>query len=418
MVANGNPANAIGGARAVSRCDLLGVPPFSDMEGGLYRGYLSPAYRAAQDQLAQWFEQAGMAVRRDAAANLVGRYEGAAPGAKALIIGSHLDSVRDGGFYDGPLGIMLGVECVAALDKAGTRLPFAIEIYAFGDEEGSRFPAAMLTSRAVAGTLQSDELAIADADGITLADAGVDPAHYLEAGRGADEIVAYLEAHIEQGPVLEADGLALGTVTGIAAQLRYRIGVSGMAGHAGTTAMRLRRDALAGAAAMVLAVEQVARDDNSDLVATVGMLDVRPGAPNVIPGAVTFTIDIRSGDRARRDKAADAILARLAEIAAVRELGIESTLVHDLPPSPCDPALMELMDAALAGAGQPVRRLVSGAGHDAMNMAAICPTAMLFIRCRDGISHNPAEHVEPADAEAALSVMLGFIQRLGESVAD
>ena len=229
MVANGNPANAIGGARAVSRCDLLGVPPFSDMEGGLYRGYLSPAYRAAQDQLAQWFEQAGMAVRRDAAANLVGRYEGAAPGAKALIIGSHLDSVRDGGFYDGPLGIMLGVECVAALDKAGTRLPFAIEIYAFGDEEGSRFPAAMLTSRAVAGTLQSDELAIADADGITLADAGVDPAHYLEAGRGADEIVAYLEAHIEQGPVLEADGLALGTVTGIAAQLRYRVSVSGMA---------------------------------------------------------------------------------------------------------------------------------------------------------------------------------------------
>lgn len=408
----------IGGARAVARCDALGVAPYSDMAGGLYRAYLTPAYAAAQDALAGWMEAAGMAVHRDAAANLVGRYEGTVPGAPALMIGSHLDSVRDGGRYDGPLGIMLGVECAAALQAQGRRLPFAIEIYAFGDEEGSRFPAAMLTSRAVAGTLDATALDMADGDGVALADAGVDVAAYLTAARKPSEFLAYLEAHIEQGPVLEADGLAVGTVTGIAAQLRYAVTVHGMAGHAGTTAMRLRRDPLAGAAAMVLAVEQVARGDNSDVVATVGTIEARPGAANVIPGEVHFTIDVRSGVEERRNRVAEAILERLAEIAGARDLDLAVERIHDLPASPCDAGLMDLMDEALAAAGQPVRRLVSGAGHDAMNMAALCPTAMLFIRCKDGVSHNPAEHVEPEDAEIALRVMLGFIERLGERAGD
>lgn len=405
-----------GGARAVARCNALGVPPYSDMEGGLFRAYLTPAYHAAQEALAGWMEQAGMTVRRDAAANLVGRYEGEFPDAPALVIGSHLDSVRDGGRYDGPLGIMLGVECVAALHAQGRHMPFAIEVYAFGDEEGSRFPAAMLTSRAVAGTLDAAALNVVDDQGITLHDALLSArtalADYLAAARAPGTIGAYLEAHIEQGPVLEADGLAVGTVTGIAAQSRYAVTVTGTAGHAGTTAMRLRRDPLAGAAAMVLAVEQLARGDGSDVVATVGSMEAFPGAANVIPGEVRFTIDIRSGLAPRRDAVAAAILARLDEIAAARGLGIAVKRVHDLPASPCDPALSDLMDEALAGAGQPVRRLVSGAGHDAMNMAALCPTAMLFIRCRGGVSHNPAEHVDPADAEIALTVMLGFIERL------
>ncbi|WP_067734797.1 allantoate amidohydrolase, partial [Novosphingobium naphthalenivorans] len=384
----------------------------------LYRAYLTPAYAAAQQAVAGWMEAAGMAARRDAAANLVGRYEGDVPGAPALMIGSHLDSVRDGGRYDGPLGIMLGIECVAALHAQGRRMPFAIEIYAFGDEEGSRFPAAMLTSRAVAGTLDATALDMADGDGVALADAGVDVAAYLTAARKPSEFLAYLEAHIEQGPVLEADGLAVGTVTGIAAQLRYAVTVKGMAGHAGTTAMRLRRDPLAGAAAMVLAVEQVARGDNSDVVATVGTIEARPGAANVIPGEVHFTIDVRSGVEERRNRVAEAILERLAEIAGARDLDLAVERIHDLPASPCDAGLMVLMDEALAAAGQPVRRLVSGAGHDAMNMAALCPTAMLFIRCKGGVSHNPAEHVEPEDAEIALRVMLGFIERLGERAGD
>lgn len=402
-----------GGARAVARCDALGVAPYSDMEGGLYRGYLTPAYAAAQEALAGWMEAAGMAVRRDTAANLIGRYEGTLPGAPSLLIGSHLDSVRDGGRYDGPLGIMLGVEAVAALNGTGRRLPFPIEVIAFGDEEGSRFPAAMLTSRAVAGTLAPAALDIADAAGVPLSQAGVSLSDYLSAARAPGKTLAYLEAHIEQGPVLEAEGLAVGTVTGIAAQLRYRAVITGMAGHAGTSSMPLRRDALAGAAEMILAVETIARADASDLVATVGRIEALPGAPNVIAGEVRFTIDIRSGDEARRDRAGEAILDTLADIADRRDLDFAIQRVHDLPASPCDPALMDLMDAAIADAGHPARRLVSGAGHDAMVMAALCPTAMLFIRCRQGISHNPAEHVDPADADMALQVMLGFIDRLG-----
>lgn len=407
---------APGGARAVARCDALGVAPYSDMIGGLYRGYLTPAYDAAQAALSTWMADAGMRVWRDPAANLVGRYEGSGPDAPVLLIGSHLDSVRDGGCYDGPLGVMLGIEAVDALHRAGRRLDFAIEVIAFGDEEGSRFPAAMLSSRAVAGTLPVEALDLADADGVALADAGVDIAHYRDAARAPGSVMAYLEAHIEQGPALEAEGLAVGTVTGIAAQARYQVRVSGMAGHAGTTSMPLRRDALAGAAEMILAIERIAGADNSDVVATVGRIVAGPGAANVIAGHVDFTIDVRAGTSERRNRAAEAMLEAVHAIADKRGLDLAIARIHDLPASPCDPALVDLMDAAMAGAGQPVRRLVSGAGHDAMVMAALCPTAMLFIRCRGGVSHNPAEHVDPADAEVALQVMLGFIDQLGASL--
>ncbi len=399
----------LGGARAVSRCDALAVAPFSDSAEGLTRTYLSPAYHAAQDQIAAWMAEAGMAVRRDAAANLIGRYEGREAGAPALVIGSHIDSVRNAGAYDGPLGVMLGIEAVAAL---GERLPFAIEVYAFGDEEGSRFPAAMLTSRAVAGTIDPAALEVADREGVRLGDL-LDLAAYPSAKRSAGEVIAYLEAHIEQGPVLEAEGLALGTVTGIAAQLRFEIGLSGTAGHAGTTAMGLRRDAVAGMAEMVLVAEVIATAGPADLVATVGVVEVPSGAANVIAGRSQFTLDVRAGDPAVRDKAADEILRRFRAIAGRRDLGLSVRQVHDLPASPCDPALMDLLDAAVAEVGQRPFRLVSGAGHDAMIMAALCPTAMLFLRCRGGVSHNPAEHVEPADAEAALAVMSGFIRHLG-----
>ncbi|MCX7285566.1 MAG: allantoate amidohydrolase [Novosphingobium sp.] len=398
--------------KAVSRCEELACPPFSDADTSLTRTYLSPAYLAAQERLAQWMAQAGMSVRRDAAMNLIGRYEGTAPDAPALIIGSHLDSVRNAGHYDGPLGIMLGIEAVAVLSSGRTRMPFAIEVYAFGDEEGSRFPAAMLTSRAVAGTLDPAALDVADRDGVKLAEL-VDIAAYPTAARHPDSVVCYLEAHIEQGPVLEAQGLAVGTVTGIAAQLRYEITVGGIAGHAGTTAMDLRRDAVAGMAQMVLAAENVARAGPADLVATVGVVQVHLGAPNVVPGQCSFTLDVRAGDALRRDAAADEILRLFREIANVRDLGLAVRMVHDLPASPCDPALMDLLDNATVAIGQTPFRLVSGAGHDAMIMAALCPTAMLFVRCRGGVSHNPAEHVDPADAQVALRVMLGFIQQLG-----
>ena len=407
------------GTRAVDRCRALGRAPFSDMEGGLYRAWLTPAHAQALDTLSFWMRQAGMQVRMDSMGNLIGRYAGTGDG-PPLMIASHIDSVRNAGFYDGPLGVMLGVECVAALHEAGRRLPFPIEVVAFGDEEGSRFPAAMLTSRAMAGTLEPEALDMADARGITLAEAmkgfGLDIARWAEA-RVSQPPLAYLEAHIEQGPLLEARGLALGTVTGIAAQLRYEVTVTGKAGHAGTCAMGLRRDALVGAADMVLAVEAIARGMGGDLVATVGRLAALPGAANVIPGAAVFTLDVRSGDEARRDLAADAILARIRQQGEARGLGVSVDKIHTLPASPCAPDLMALMDEGIAAAGQRPFRLVSGAGHDAMVMAAVCPTAMLFIRCAGGVSHHPEESVAVADVEAAFTAMMRFIEGLGEQRA-
>ncbi|MES1972032.1 MAG: allantoate amidohydrolase [Pseudomonadota bacterium] len=408
-----------GGARAVARCDALGVAPYSDMADGLYRGWLTPAFAAAQKAVGGWMAEAGMTVRTDAATNLVGRYEGTTPDAPALLIGSHIDSVRDAGRYDGPLGVMLGIECVAALGKAGKRLPFAIEVIAFGDEEGSRFPAPMLTSRAVAGSFDPASLAVVGLDGTivrqALADHGFAPDRFGEAARKPGSVIGYLEAHIEQGPTLEAEGLAVGIVTGIAGQLRYRVVIEGMAGHAGTTSMALRRDALAAAAEAVLVVERIGGEGPADLVATVGRLDVTPDAVNVIPGHVDFSLDVRALDPAVRDAAAAAIIAELKTIGARRGVGLVARRVHELPPSPCDPKLMDLLAIAMAAENQPERRLASGAGHDAMVMASFCPTAMLFIRCAGGVSHNPAEAVAPADAEIARRVMLGFIERFGET---
>ncbi|MDG2533043.1 allantoate amidohydrolase [Sphingomonas sp. HITSZ_GF] len=406
-----------GGHRAVARCNELGVAPYSDAPDMLFRAYLTPAYAAAQRAIAGWMQEAGMTTRTDAACNLIGRYEGWRDG-PPLIIGSHIDSVKDAGRYDGPLGVMLGIEAVAALHAAGKRAPFPIEIYAFGDEEGSRFPAAMLTSRAVAGTLDPRALEVSDAKGVSLDEAlapfELSDLRFAEAKHGG--ALAYLEAHIEQGPVLEAEGLPIGVVTGIAAQLRYVVTVEGTAGHAGTTTMPLRRDALAGAAEMLLAIERIARSDSSDLVATVGRIQVAPDAPNVIPGRAAFTIDVRSGRQSKRDGAARVILNTIADIATRRGLDLDAQQTNDLAASPCDPALTDLLEASVAAQGVAPFRLVSGAGHDAMIMAALCPTAMLFLRCKDGISHNPAEQVEPEDADTALRAMLGFIERLGESL--
>jgi len=418
----------------MARCDALGVAPYSDAPDMLFRAYLTTAHAAALERLGAWMHEAGMNVRLDPAANLIGRYDGENPDAPALIIGSHIDSVRDAGRYDGPLGIMLGVEVVAALHAAGKRMPFPIEVIAFGDEEGSRFPASMLCSRALAGTLAAEALDVADREGTKLSDAL--SAFTVRVDRSRDAVgegrpslalgtsaflhalhppaLAFFEPHIEQGPVLEAEKRALGLVWGIAAQLRLEVTISGRAGHAGTTAMRLRRDALTGAAEAVLAVERIANEMGGDLVATVGRMQVGPGAVNVVPGNVAFSIDIRSSDEGLRDEAAARILTAIGEIAGARGLLHSCHQVQDLAASPCDSQLTQLLEAALIDTGHSPRMLVSGAGHDTMVMAALCPTAMLFIRCKDGISHNPAESVMAEDCEAALQTMLVFIEKLGE----
>jgi allantoate deiminase len=404
------------GIRAKARCDLMGVAPYSEADDMLVRRFLTSAHREALDTLAFWMEAAGMSVRRDAAGNLVGRYEGETPDAPALLIGSHIDSVRNGGRYDGALGVMLGIDVVQVLNATGRRLPFAVEVIAFGDEEGSRFPASMVCSRAVAGTVDPQVMEMADAEGVSLAEAfaafGLDPTRLEEAARKPGQVLAFLEAHIEQGPVLEAEGLALGVVTAIAAQKRLMVRFTGMAGHAGTTPMRLRKDPGPAAAEAILALERICSSAQDGLVGTVGRITALPGAFNVIPGAVEFSMDIRAEVAATRDAAALAVTAEIEAIAARRGLTVSVSLMQDLAASPCDPALTALLEEAVAATGQPPRRLPSGAGHDAMVIADLCPTAMLFIRCEGGISHNPREAVSDADCAVAAEAMLGFVDRL------
>lgn len=405
---------AAGGARAVARCRLLMRPPFSEAADGLTRRYLTPAHIATRTRIADWMVEAGMSVRVDQAGNLIGRH-GAVADAPILLIGSHIDSVRDAGAFDGPLGVMLGIECAAAL--AGRDLPFAIEVIAFGDEEGSRFPASMLTSRAVAGVLDPAELDTVDADGSALLDVlgecGLAGDAFVGAAYAPGSVLAYLEPHIEQGPVLEAEGLSLGVVTAIAGQRRLAIAMSGVPGHAGTNSMELRRDAMTAAAEAVLAIESVARAGAADLVATVGRLTLQPGATNVVPGRIDFTVDIRSGEDAERDAATAQIVSAIEGIAARRGIGLVIEETQVLPASPCDPDLVERLASAVAATtGITSRRLVSGAGHDAMVIANLCPTAMLFIRCKGGISHNPAEDVMDEDVTDALSAMLRFVEEL------
>jgi allantoate deiminase len=406
------------GRRAVARCDWLGVAPYSLAEGYLFRPYLSDAHAHALEMIGGWMGEAGMTVTIDPIGNLLGRYEGATADAPALLIGSHLDSVHDAGRYDGPLGVMLGIEAVQALHDAGRRLPFAIEVIGFGDEEGSRFPASMLSSRALSQGVDSAALDMVDDKGVTLrralAEFGLDPSRAGRARRAPGEVFAYLEAHIEQGPVLETEGLAVGVVTAIAAQLRIKATFKGVAGHAGTTPMRLRHDSLAAAAQAVLAVERVCRETGGDMVGTVGRIIPSTGAFNVIVGATEIGIDLRAGDKAVRDGAAARLRTVLEEIAAERGVTVEIAVVQDLPGCPCDSNLADLLGEAVKAVGQRDFRLLSGAGHDAMVLADLAPVSMLFIRCAGGISHNAAESVDPADCGVAVAAMGAFVDRLTE----
>ncbi|MEO6339493.1 MAG: allantoate amidohydrolase [Caulobacteraceae bacterium] len=408
------------GQRAIDRCDFLGSVPYSEDTDRLNRPYLTESHRNALVQLETWMGAARMSVRVDPMGNLVGRYEGTRPNAPALLIGSHIDSVRDGGRYDGPLGVMMGIECVEAFADRGKRLPFAIEVIAFGDEEGSRFPVSMLCSRALAHGFDESALTMTDEDGLTLQQAlydfGLDPEKAANARRRPGEVFAYLEAHIEQGPVLEAENLPIGVVTGIAAQLRIKARFEGMAGHAGTTPMHLRRDALAAAAAAVLAVEDICGSGPPDLRGTVGRFLPTTTAFNVIAGGTEIGIDIRAGSRDVRDAAAREVKARLETIAAARKLVLTFTVVQDLSGCPCDPQLSKLLDEAVASVGVKPYHLLSGAGHDGMALCDMAPVVMLFLRCEGGISHNAAERVAAPDVEIGTRALIDFVERLGRSM--
>jgi allantoate deiminase len=400
------------GKALMARLDELAT--VSDDPERLTRHYLSPAHVRAMHQVAAWMAEAGMMTRIDAVGNVIGRYEASLPGAPALLVGSHIDTVTDAGKYDGNLGVLAGIAAVDALNRAGERLPVALEVLAFGDEEGVRFPTALTGSRAVAGTLDSDLLYARDRNGVAVHEALREEAHcdareYKSCAYRREDVLAYLEVHIEQGPVLEAENLPLGIVTAINGATRARVQVAGEAGHAGTVPMALRRDALAAAAEMVLAVEREGLA-TADLVATVGQIEARPGSVNVVPGAVRFTVDVRAPVDAIRQAALAVLEASFAAIGARRRVGVTFERFHDAPAVTCDPDLVEALAAAVDRAGIMPRLLPSGAGHDAIALAALCPVAMLFVRCRGGDSHNPAEAISAEDADLAVRVLLDVLR--------
>jgi allantoate deiminase len=398
----------------VSMLDELGH--ITDEPGRLTRTFLSPAMRRANKLVGDCMNAAGLDVWEDSVGNLIGRAASANPKAKTLLLGSHLDTVRDAGRFDGPLGVLLPIVALAELKVRGVKLPFNVEVLGFSEEEGVRFASAYLGSEGYTGRLKESTLKLADADGVTVRQVLEEfggkftppkPAHK----RG--DLLGYVEVHIEQGPVLEAKKLAVGVVSAIAGQSRFKLTWTGKAGHAGTTPMALRRDALAGAAEFTLAAEKLARG-TSDLVATVGSLTVSPGAANVIPGSVVHTLDVRHAkDTARR--AALLKLGRLAaKIAKQRGLKLTWQRTQDNGAVACSPVLTTALERSVKVVQGKSLSLVSGAGHDGVVMSSLTPVAMLFVRCRDGLSHHPDEYASPKDLAVALAVMTDFLERLAQ----
>lgn len=398
------------GERLLARAEALAA--HSEDGAALTRQFLSPAQRTASAQVMAWMSAAGMTARIDAIGNVVGRYEGARSGLPALIVGSHLDTVRDAGKYDGMLGVLAGIACVECLARARHRPAFAIEVIGFADEEGVRFGTAMLGSCAVAGTFDPAWLARADGGGVTMAEAlrayGLDPDTVAMAARRRQDVLAYVELHIEQGPVLERSGQPVGIVTSINGATRVELVVTGQAGHAGTMPMDQRRDALAAAAECALAVEAHCRGE-ADLVGTVGTFAVRPGAINVIPGEARFAIDLRSSDDGKRHRAIDEILAALTAIADRRGVRLGHRIIHDLAAAPCAPWLVSRIERAVVAEALHPLRLASGAGHDGMAMIALTDIGMIFVRCAGGLSHHPDELITAADAAHGANVLLRFL---------
>jgi allantoate deiminase len=406
------------GARAEQMIAQLAA--ISAEPGRLVRLYLTPEHRRAADLVAEWMRAVGMAVSEDALGTVRGHWDGANAGAaKRLLIGSHLDTVLDAGKYDGPLGVIAGILAVDHIVRAGKPLGFGIDVLAFGDEEGSRFPATLATSAGCVGAFDTATLRLADRDGVTLAEAlrryGKDVDAIPAAAYRPEDVAAFVEVHIEQGPELEARNVPLGVVTGIVGQSRLRVAVIGEAGHAGTVPMTYRRDALAGAAELVSRVELMARDSAGTLVGTVGRMAVQPGAVNIIPGRVDFTVDLRAMDDDVRRDAVARLQAQAWRMVEARGLRVEFEVFHEEAAAQCAPALRDALGAAIAALGYPRVDLPSGAGHDAQMMARLCPSAMLFARCKGGISHNPAEYTSPDDMGLAIAALIRFIENFASA---
>jgi allantoate deiminase len=381
----------------MQRCAALAQ--ISDERGRLTRTFASPGMRHANKLVGSWMREAGLQVREDAAFNLLGRLPGMRPGAKTFLLGSHLDTVRDAGKYDGPLGVLTAIAAVQSLRERGVKLPFNLEVAGFSDEEGVRYQTTYLGSRALAGTLTAADLA------------RIAEKQIVKARGPRGEFLGYAEVHIEQGPVLEKNNLPVGIVNAIAGQSRLRAEFHGIAGHAGTVPMNLRHDALAGAAELILAAERCG------VLATVGKLEVAPSASNVIPGHAALSLDVRDQNDSRRLAAVRSLQTKASSIAKRRGLKLTWTPVQQTAAVQCDKTLTQIFSKCVAQRGLEVLKLPSGAGHDAVALAAICPVAMLFVRCKGGISHHPAESVRAADVAPAIGVLTDFIQILAARYA-
>ncbi len=414
--AAGGAGQAAFGQQIMALADRLAH--WSEAPDGLTCTYLSAAHRAVAAEIRGWMDQAGLATAIDVAANVVGRYGADDPSAPTLILASHYDTVRNGGKYDGRLGVLVALVVTEHLQRLGRKLPFHLDVIAFSEEEGVRFSSSFLGSSAVAGRFDPRLLERRDADGVTLAAAmaaaGLDPAGIPALARRREELVGYLEVHIEQGPVLLEEGLPVGIVSAIAGTVRCMVTITGTAGHAGTVPMARRHDAAAAAAELVLFVEQRCARAPS-LVGTVGQLAVPNGAINIIPGRCELSLDIRAADDSTRDAAVFDVMTEIGRIAAKRGVIIESKEVQRTAAVDCSPRLQSLLADAVTRAGAKPRYLPSGAGHDAMMFDGITDTAMLFVRCGNGgVSHSPREIITAEDADVAARVILDTVLRLAE----
>ncbi len=402
----------------MQRIEILAA--ISEEPGMLVRRSLTPVMRRTQDLVADWFRRAGLTVREDAVGNLIGRLEGTDPTSGTFLLGSHLDTVRDAGKYDGPLGVLAALAVIERLQDEGNVLPFAVEVIAFTDEEGLRFQTSYLGSAAVAGVFRPEWLTTTDQQGISVAEAlreyGGDPTAIAGCARQPGAVRGYCEVHIEQGPVLEACGLPVGVVSGISGQDRVNVTFQGMPGHAGTVPMALRRDALCAAAEWILAVEGLAWAPEG-VVATVGQVAVHPGASNVIPGEVVLSLDLRHQDDAVRSRAEVDLRMEATAIGARRRVDVHWHPLQSSAAVPCAPALMDSLARAIASSGFTLCKLASGAGHDAVPLSRLTDVVMLFVRCAGGISHNPAESVTEADVGTAIDVLYRFLLSQGEAAA-
>ncbi|MFT4298378.1 MAG: allantoate amidohydrolase [Aeromicrobium sp.] len=404
-------------ATVLDRCAEL--DRFSALPKALERVYLSPQHAAANQAVADWMQGAGLATWVDAAGNQYGRIEGREPGLPALLLGSHLDTVTDAGSYDGMLGVVMAIAVAGRLRERMATMPFALEVVGFSDEEGTRFGKALLGSSAAAGLWDEDWWDLRDRNGVTVhqafRDFGLDPRRVGEAARQPAELVGYLEAHIEQGPYLEAADASLGYVTSIAGARRFVLSVVGEARHAGGTPYERRRDALVGASRAVTLIEELARAGSC--IATVGQITVRPGGVNVVPGRADFSLDLRAEHDEDRDALWDEYERRIGELCAARGLRFEWRESHSAPAMPCARWLSDAVVTGIVATGDPdPMALWSRAGHDGMAIGTVTEIAMLFLRCHDGISHHPGENVREIDVARGLDAFEAAVIAVAEAV--